>query len=60
MQSGSDAAAFAVLTGVIKFCREHKHSVRVRDGFCLLERRSLIVAQNLLEIINRLIELRRG
>ena len=60
MQLGSDAAAFSVLTGVVKFCREHKHGIRVRNGFYLLESHPLVLGQNLLEIINRLAELRHG
>lgn len=58
MQPGSDAAAFSLLTGgAVKFRGEHEHGICVRNGFYLLERRPLILCQNFLEIINRLIEL---
>ena len=56
MQPGSDAAAPMLLTG-IELCGEHEHGIGVRDGFDFLERRSLVLCQDFLKVINRLSEL---
>jgi hypothetical protein len=56
MQPGSDAAAPPLLTRV-KLRGEHEHGIGVRDGFYFFERRPLVLCQNSLEIVNRIIEL---
>ncbi len=45
-----------LLTG-IEFRGEHEHGIGVRDGFDSLERRSLVLCQDSLEVIDRLSEL---
>lgn len=54
MEPGSKAAPAPMLTRV-KLRGEHEYGIGVGDGFYVFERRSLVVCQDSLEIINRLI-----